>query len=251
MVSLPVIPSCHGGGLKQPVSGSAILSTDEIPAQHRQSVYAQIINVTEMDLRHIQEKRKSVHACIATPPMQRVFPGDIFRYVYRGNTLDTKVLTMVKYMSFKEMLEYEGLTNCLPECPNIDAGVSTYHSIHSNEAQAAKLGVIAIRITTDLSNATPVPRPILIVRGGKTTHVLTRQEHEFLTRQGNIGPRQCSLNMNRTLGKSLEPRMNINTCSHSATKQTKTASTRDRSRTPERIVRRVSYSGEQCLMVLP
>ena len=117
--------------------------------------------------------------------MYHVFPGDTFKLT--GDTfrrdigLDVKILSMVKYTSFQDMLEHEGLVNCLPDCPTIAAGVALYHNIPNYETLAQKLGVIALRITPDLTDATPLPRLLRLTRGGKSTHVLTRQEIQLFT----------------------------------------------------------------------
>ena len=106
-----------------------------------------------------------------------------------NNSVDVKVLSLLKYGSFKDMLDNEGLTNCLPDTANIKDGVAIYDKYYATSANSAsanyttlarKLGVIALRITTDLTTATPVPRPLIIIRGGKPSHILTKQEFDIL-----------------------------------------------------------------------
>ena len=121
-------------------------------------------------------KHISVEARIANGFMKRVYPGDILQLECGRNYVDVKVLSMVKYMSFKEMLENEGLMNCVPDCANIEAGVRVYYSFPHYKRLEASLGVIAFRITTDNSEAATVPRPLFVVRGHQKTHLLTKEE---------------------------------------------------------------------------
>ena len=121
---------------------------------------------------------------IAKGALLFVFPGEIVRFECGCQHLDVKVLAMVKYMSFKEMLENEGLMNCLPDCADIEAGVAVYHGFPAYEVNAMKNGVIALRITTDIKDATPI-RPLMVVRAGKPSYILTKQEIQKLTRFGS------------------------------------------------------------------
>ena len=153
----------------------------------RQQFQATQQRVQETFFAHIHEKRKTVEGCIASGYAERVFPGDSLRIECGGTYVDVKVLSMVKYKSFREMLQYEGVRHCLPDCNNIDAGVAIYHSFQHFEKLAAQLGVIAYRITPDMNDTTPVPRPVLALRGGKLTHVLTRHEIGILSSSDNSG----------------------------------------------------------------
>ena len=165
-------------------------------------------------LSDIQAQRKTVEPRLGSSAMERIFPGDIIRFecnsdekgegflnhfsrasqppmpspanakrykLCKTHIIDVKVISMLKYSSFKEMLEYEGVTSCLPETSDINAGVAIYNDMPNYEKLAPKLGVIAFRITTNTHDATPIPRPLLVVRGGRRTHVLTRHEFQILT----------------------------------------------------------------------
>ena len=154
-----------------------------------------VMKIQERYLWHIKHKGKTVEARLASANMARIFPGDIVRFecVMRSRCRENlatrwwpplcatvKVLSLLKYSSFKEMLEYEGVSNCLPDIANIDEGVQVFHKYPDYANLEPQLGVIAFRITTDINDPTPVPRPLTIVRGGKSTHVLTRQELELI-----------------------------------------------------------------------
>ena len=138
---------------------------------------------------NIHEKRKTVEGCIATGYADRVFPGDSFRIECAGKHVDVKVLSMVKYMSFREMLQFEGVQNCLPDCSNIDAGVAIYHRFQHYEKLALQFGVIAYRFTPDFNEATREAQPVLALRTGKLTPVLTKQEIGIMS-TGDSGGKQ-------------------------------------------------------------
>ena len=143
-----------------------------------------VVPIQEECFWHIMQKRKTVEGLIAKGAMLNVFPGELLRFECGCQHLDVKVLAMVKYMSFREMLENEGLMNCLPNCADIDSGVEIYHAFPNYKAMAMRNGVIAFRITTDIKDAPPV-RPLMIVRGGKPSHILTKQEIQKLSQFGS------------------------------------------------------------------
>ncbi len=57
-----------------------------------------------------------------------------------------KVLEAIRYGSFYEMLQFEGLEKCLPGIKTISEGVSVYHSFPSYKVLEFKTGVIAFRL---------------------------------------------------------------------------------------------------------
>ena len=75
---------------------------------------------------------------------------------------------VTKYRGFKAMLENEGLKKCLPDCANIEAGVEAYQKLYRIAENSGRrkswdfaVGVIALRVTTDLSTEGAVePRPV-------------------------------------------------------------------------------------------
>ena len=83
-----------------------------------------VVPIQEECFWHIMQKRKTVEGLIAKGAMLNVFPGELLRFECGCQHLDVKVLAMVKYMSFREMLENEGLMNCLPNCADIDSGTA-------------------------------------------------------------------------------------------------------------------------------
>ena len=96
------------------------MGADSAPGEKKQYV----LRIQEEFLWHIMQERKTVEGRIAKSGMLNVFPGEILRFECGCQHVDVKVLAMVKYMSFKEMLENEGLMNCLPDCADIDSGVA-------------------------------------------------------------------------------------------------------------------------------
>ena len=78
-----------------------------------------VVPIREECFWHIMQKRKTVEGLIAKGAMLNVFPGELLRFECGCQHIDVKVLAMVKYMSFREMLENEGLMNCLPNCADV------------------------------------------------------------------------------------------------------------------------------------
>jgi len=74
--------------------------------------------------------------------------GDIIQWVnhdFMERTIMTEILDKVKYISFQEYLEMEGLDKCLPGIPDIEHGLSVYFKYFTKEDEA-RYGVIAIRL---------------------------------------------------------------------------------------------------------
>ena len=109
-----------------------------------------IMKIGEVALEQIKKKRKHVEARIALGSINRVRAGDILRFQGRQNHVEVKVRSVVKYTCFSTMLAKEGLTNCLPDCVNMESGLDVYHSLPNYENMAKTNGVVAFRITTDL-----------------------------------------------------------------------------------------------------
>lgn len=56
-----------------------------------------------------------------------------------------KITNIVKYASFKEMLENVGIQACLPgACQNVEEGTRLYHSFPEYRSREERFGVIAI-----------------------------------------------------------------------------------------------------------
>lgn len=69
------------------------------------------------------------------------------RFHYRNPTDDVyvKILRVKKYRSFREMLEAEGVRNCIPDLRTINEGVEAYLKIPRYK-ERERLGVLAFRI---------------------------------------------------------------------------------------------------------
>ena len=144
----------------------------------------------------IKDGQKTVEGRLAVGKIKQVTTGDIIRFECGPNHIDVKVRQVIKYKSFQAMLDNEGLKNCLPDCANIQAGVRTYHSFPNYETLAPKFGVIALRITTDLSAELPVvPRPTYsssIPLIARPLYKYTRQDDAKLMDTTAVHPRSRS-----------------------------------------------------------
>lgn len=90
--------------------------------------------------------KKTVEGRIYTYPFTKATKGDVVTFINQTQKVTCRITEIVKYKSFKDMLDQEGVRNCLPEISTVDEGVKIYHAIPGYEDKAKKHGVIAIRI---------------------------------------------------------------------------------------------------------
>jgi ASC-1-like (ASCH) protein len=68
----------------------------------------------------------------------------------KKHTLHCKVVRVVKYASFRDMLECEGLSIILPDVKSIELGVAIYREFYSIEDESL-YGAVAIHISRAVS----------------------------------------------------------------------------------------------------
>lgn len=94
----------------------------------------------------IANGKKTVEGRIYSHPFTKATKGDVVTFINQSQKVTCKITEIVKYKSFKDMLDKEGVRNCLPDISTVDEGVKIYHSIPGYEDKAKKFGVIAVRI---------------------------------------------------------------------------------------------------------
>ena len=62
-----------------------------------------------------------------------------------SESFEVEITALNKYLTFRDMLMSEGLTNVLPDAGDVDDGVSIYRQFYTKE-QEVEYGVIAIRV---------------------------------------------------------------------------------------------------------
>ena len=72
--------------------------------------------------------------------------GDNIIFYNNDDEFKVKVIDIIKFINFQEMLEKIGLSNVLPGIDNIQDGIKIYRKYFSEE-QEEKYGVIAIKIS--------------------------------------------------------------------------------------------------------
>ena len=93
---------------------------------------------------------KTVEGRVNKAPLNTLQPGDILKFIDRDSpdrSIDTQVVYVKTYPSFREMLQKEGLELCLPGITSLDEGVAIYHQFPGYEEAEKTLGALAIKIT--------------------------------------------------------------------------------------------------------
>ena len=80
--------------------------------------------------------------------------GDIVEWTnedFGTRQVITRIKRKTKYSSFRQYLEAECLSNCLPGISSLDQGVAVYHKYYSPADEVAS-GVVAIELEVLLVN---------------------------------------------------------------------------------------------------
>lgn len=104
------------------------------------------LHIMQKYLHAIRLKKKTVEGRLFKPAYQHVKPGDAIRLISDEEELLVSVTKLKRYATFAQMLEVEGLQNCLPGVENHQEGVALYHSFANYKEQEKNLGVLAIGV---------------------------------------------------------------------------------------------------------
>jgi ASC-1-like (ASCH) protein len=101
-------------------------------------------------LQLIKNGQKTVEGRLNKNQYIQLKPGDLIKFKDTSDFQDTifcRVESRTLYKNFKEMLENEGLKNCLPGVNNLEEGIKTYQSFPNFKEDAKKYQVVAFRIS--------------------------------------------------------------------------------------------------------
>ncbi len=107
----------------------------------------------------VKNGKKTVEGRIKTGPFKNARQDDVITFKNGEDRVRCRITDVVSYNSFKEMLEREGLENCLPGVRSLEEGVRIYNNIPGYADKAFRFGVIALRILREPdtnSSANPV-----------------------------------------------------------------------------------------------
>ena len=97
----------------------------------------------------IASGKKTVEGRLNKPPISSIKVNETIRFLDvfdHKRHVDVKAIRLQAYSSFHEMLEKEGLENCLPGITDLNEGVKIYHDFPSYKENEKQLGVLAIGI---------------------------------------------------------------------------------------------------------
>ncbi|CAE7536471.1 unnamed protein product [Symbiodinium natans] len=97
-------------------------------------------------LEQIRRGQKTVEGRINSGQFRRYREGDMVTFINQNQRVPCRITGIQVYWSFKEMLEGEGVGNCLADVSDVDVGVDIYHRIPSFEQRARQSGILAIRL---------------------------------------------------------------------------------------------------------
>ena len=138
--------SAHKTGLESSQSikrGSKIeLSTDSSVRLHQ-------ITLPRKYILQIRSGKKTIEGRVNSTLFKNFKADERVRFFYTQNPQDDvtcKIIKVVHYPSFREMLKAEGFKRCLPEIDNHEDACREYDKIPNYTKNAAQFGVLAIHI---------------------------------------------------------------------------------------------------------
>ena len=105
-------------------------------------------------LRLIQNGSKTVEGRIHSGQFKWLKVGETVEFMPGPVSVRCVITTKNVYRSFREMLEREGVSKCLPDVRSIDEGVRIYESIPSYRERAQREGVVAFGVRLETAQAT-------------------------------------------------------------------------------------------------
>lgn len=106
------------------------------------------IKVKDIYLQMILSGKKNVEGRIAKPKYKNLKVGDILEFHSENNTVETKVIDLKNFISFKEMINYFGVQSCIPDLiSTTEEAVNIYHSFPKYKENEVKFGVMGIKIS--------------------------------------------------------------------------------------------------------
>lgn len=119
---------------------------NQVPATQNTSIRPSKNHTIPLKIQYLNQiisGRKTVEGRIDTGMMKGVKEGDTVSF-FSGNTrVSCRVTKVNKYRSFSEMLQSEGVSKCLADVTDLNAGIRVYHSIPKYQERAAQFGVLA------------------------------------------------------------------------------------------------------------
>lgn len=113
----------------------------------KQASYGFTVQKKYLDL--IREGKKTVEGRVNQRKYQKIHIGDLVAFKSSELT-DPSVLCVVKekkiYLTFKEMLQTEGVENCLPGVSSLDEALAIYHAFPGYGEKSLSHGVVAFRL---------------------------------------------------------------------------------------------------------
>lgn len=107
------------------------------------------ITLKKVYIHHIRAGRKTIEGRVNSGMFRNLREGRLVRFFYFHDQTDDvicKVQWINRYSSFREMLEKEGYQACVPEAYSLEHAVEIYNSIPNYTENAAKFGVLAIKL---------------------------------------------------------------------------------------------------------
>lgn len=100
-------------------------------------------------LKLIESGKKTVEGRVGKEKFRLISQGDTIEFISsddKQTSLMCIVTRVAQYHSFRQMLEKEGVNNCLPGTLTIEEGISIYHQFPNYKDGAQKYGVCAFKL---------------------------------------------------------------------------------------------------------
>lgn len=103
------------------------------------------VNVNKIWYDHIKQGSKTVEGRLDKGKFSKFTIGQEFYFINERNKIKVKITNIIKYKTFKQYLEMEGLKRTLPGINSISDGINVYYSFYTKEMET-HYGILAIEV---------------------------------------------------------------------------------------------------------
>lgn len=104
------------------------------------------LNIREPFFSQIKQKYKSFEVRINSPFFSNIKINDQIKFLCRSKSFNCRVVNVVQFSTFRELLTSVGFEKCLPSERSLDSAVAVYYNLPGYREKEEKFGVVAFEI---------------------------------------------------------------------------------------------------------
>lgn len=121
------------------------------------------MTLKDVYIQQINQRSKTIEGRIDSGVFANLLPGSRMRFYSNRSEVFCLITKVIKYKTFKELLEGEGFRMCIPTARSLDAAAGEYAAIPGYPEREKNFGVVALELKVEpkpLDNARTDPLPV-------------------------------------------------------------------------------------------